>query len=126
MRAGFFKFVATAVFLISAVGANSHSAGAADLGILTSGPSALGRCNEIVFTCENGHTYPLCPIAVSVVGEVVTGSLHTGRGSTRVRMIPMGVGYRYAGRGVWLDGFRENALLNFGKHAQIACTIQPS
>jgi hypothetical protein len=106
--------------------ANFRSAGAADLGIMTSGPSAVGRCNEIVFTCENGHTYPLCPIAVSVIGEVVTASLYTGRGSTHLRMIPVGVGYRYAGRGVWLDGFRENTLLNFGKHRQIACTIQPS
>ena len=34
----------------------------------------------------------LCPIAVSVVGEVVTASLHTGR-----HAIPMSVGYRYAG-----------------------------
>jgi hypothetical protein len=31
----------------------------------------------------------------------------------------MGVGYRYAGRGVWLDEFGEHALLNFGKHSQI-------
>ena len=126
MRAEIFRSVAAIAFLVVAVGANSHSAVAADLGIMTSGASAIGRCNEIVFTCQNGHTYPLCPIAVSVVGEVVTASLHTGRGSTHVRMIPMGVGYRYAGRGVWLDGFRENALVHFGKHGQIACTIQPS
>jgi hypothetical protein len=126
MRAGFYKFFATTLFAGFVFISSPHSATAADLGIMTSGPSALGRCNEIVFTCENGHTYPLCPIAVSVAGEVVTASLHTGRGSTHVRMIPMGVGYRYAGRGVWLDGFRENALLNFGKHGQIACTIQPS
>ena len=126
MRAEIFRSVAAAVFLILAVGPISHWAGAADLGIMTSGPSAVGRCNEIVFTCDNGHTYPLCPIAVSVAGEVVTASLYTGRGSIHVRMVPMGVGYRYAGRGVWLDGFRENALLNFGKHRQIACTIRPS
>ena len=113
MRAEIFRPIATVIFLILVAGANSPSAGAADLGIMTSGPSAVGRCNEIVFICENGHTYPLCPIAVSVVGEVVTASLFTGRGSTHVRMIPMGVGYRYAGRGVWLDGFRENAVLNF-------------
>lgn len=94
---------------------------------MTSGPGAIGNCSEIVFTCDNGRQYPLCPIAVSVAGEVVTASLHTGhRGATHVRLIPMGVGYRYAGRGVWLDGFRENALLNFGKHSQIACTIQRS
>jgi len=127
MRAGFYKFVATAIFLVFAVGTNPHSAAAADLGIMTSGPSAVGSCSEIVFTCENGRTYPLCPIAVSVVGDVVTASLYTGhRGATHVRLIPMGVGYRYAGRGIWLDGFRENALLNFGKNSQVACTIQHS
>jgi hypothetical protein len=109
------------------LGITPQAASAADLGLMTSGPSAIGSCSEIVFTCENGRQYPLCPIAVSVVGEVVTASLHTGhRGGTHVRLIPMGVGYRYAGRGVWLDGFRENALLNFGKHSQVACTIQRS
>jgi hypothetical protein len=127
MRAAFYKFFATALSAGFVFITNPLSAAAADLGIMTSGPSAVGRCSEIVFTCENGRSYPLCPIAVSVVGEVVTASLYTGhRGATHVRMIPMGVGYRYAGRGVWLDGFRENALLNFGKHSQIACTIQHS
>jgi hypothetical protein len=122
MRAGFCKFVTIAIFFGFAISVNPASA--ADLGLRTSGP--VGSCSEIVFTCENGHSYPLCPIAVSIVGEVVTASLYTGRGSTHVRMIPMGVGYRYAGRGIWLDGFRENALLNFGKHSQVACTIQHS
>ena len=90
-------------------------------------PTAVGRCSDIVFVCENGHQYPLCPIAVTVAGEVVTAALYTGHhSSTRVRMIPMGVGYRYAGHGIWLDGFRENALLNFGKYSQIACTIERS
>jgi hypothetical protein len=35
----------------------------------------------------------------------------------------MGVGYRYAGRNIWLDGLRENANLNFGKHNSVACTV---
>lgn len=127
MRAAFGKFVLTVASLGIAAWVGMLPASAADLGLMTSGPSAIGNCSEIVFTCENGRQYPLCPIAVSVVGEVVTASLHTGhRGGTHVRLIPMGVGYRYAGRGVWLDGFRENALLNFGKHSQIACTIQRS
>ncbi len=127
MRAGFYRFVATALFVGFSFVANPHVAAAADLGIMTSGPSSVGSCSEIVFTCENGRTYPLCPIAVSVVGEVVTASLYTGhRGATHVRLVPMGVGYRYAGPGIWLDGFRENALLNFGKHSQVACTIQHS
>ena len=127
MRAAFFRFVLTAASLGFAASFSMLPASAADLGLMTSGPGAIGNCSEIVFTCENGRQYPLCPIAVSVVGEVVTASLHTGhRGGAHVRLIPMGVGYRYAGRGVWLDGFRENALLNFGKHSQTACTIQRS
>ena len=124
MRAIFGKFFATAILLGCAMGAAQNQVAAADLGLMTSG---RGGCSEIVFVCENGREYPLCPIAVSVVGEVVTASLFTSpRSSMHVRLIPMGVGYRYAGRGVWLDGFRENALLNFGKHGQVACTIQQS
>jgi hypothetical protein len=124
MRAGFGKFITTAIFLGFA--ASVDPAAAADLGLMAS-PGAVGRCSDIVFVCENGHQYPLCPIAVTVAGEVVTAALYTGHHSpTHVRLIPMGVGYRYAGHGIWLDGFRENALLNFGKYSQIACTIQHS
>jgi hypothetical protein len=127
MRAAFGKFVLTAASMGIAAWFGAAPASAADLGLMTSGPSAIGNCSEIVFTCENGRQYPLCPIAVSVVGEVVTASLRTGhRASAHVRLVPMGVGYRYAGRGIWLDGFRDNALLNFGKHSQVACTIQRS
>lgn len=124
MRAGFGKLVASVMFFGLAAGASPTPSSAADLGLMTTG---RGGCSEIVFICENGRQYPLCPIAVSVVGEVVTASLFTSpRSSAHVRLVPMGVGYRYAGRGIWLDGFRENALLNFGKHTQVACTIQHS
>jgi hypothetical protein len=124
MRTGFAKFITMAAFLGAAAAMNPSPVAAADLGLMTSG---RGGCSEILFVCENGRQYPLCPIAVSVLGEVITASLYTSpRGATHVRLIPMGVGYRYAGRGVWLDGKRENALLNFGKHSQTACTIQHS
>ncbi|MBR0875293.1 hypothetical protein JQ633_33375 [Bradyrhizobium tropiciagri] len=103
---------------------SSAPVAAADLGLITKAPVAGGGCSEIVFTCENGRSYPLCPRAVTVEGEVVTASLRTGRhGSVYMRHVPMGVGYRYAGRGIWLDGVGESALLNFGKHSQVACTI---
>jgi hypothetical protein len=125
MRTGFSKLVTIAIFFGFAMSVNPASA--ADLGLMTSGPGAVGSCSEIIFTCANGREYPMCPIAVSIAGEVVTASLYTGpHRAMHVRMIPMGVGYRYAGRGIWLDGFRENALLNFGKHSQVACTIQRS
>ena len=120
MRAKFGKFISTAILLGLAISASPRQAAAADLGLVTKGPSAYGRCSDIVFVCENGREYPLCPIAVTVAGEVVTASFH----SSHVRLIPMGVGYRYAGHGIWLDGFRQNALLNFGKHSQVACTLQ--
>jgi hypothetical protein len=124
MRAIFKKLVLIAGSLGLAAGLISGPAEAADLGLMTTG---RGGCSEMVFICENGRAYPLCPIAVTVAGEVVTASLHLGRGNPmHVRLVPMGVGYRYAGRGVWLDGFRENALLNFGKTSQIACTIEHS
>jgi hypothetical protein len=126
MRTGFGRFVLSAIFLVSAFGASQRPVAAADLGLTISRPEAIGSCTELVVVCENGGHYPLCPIAVSVVGEVVTASLLTGRHATHVRLVPMGVGYRYAGRGIWLDGFRENALLNFGKYNQVACTIERS
>lgn len=118
----FRRLIAAAIFVGFAMGASLHEAAAADLGLMSSGP--VGNCSEIVFTCENGRHYPLCPIAVSVFGEVVTASLYVGHNPTHVRLIPMGVGYRYAGPGFWLDGYRENALLNFGTHSQVACTIE--
>lgn len=118
------KLVAVMVLLGSGLAAIPHPATAADMALRAS-PNAVGSCSELVFTCENGRQYPLCPIAVSIAGDVVTASLHTGRSSgVHVRLVPMGVGYRYAGPGIWVDGFRGNALLNFGKHSQVACTIE--
>ncbi len=95
---------------------------AADLGLQVSGPAAIGRCSELVLTCENGRAYPVCPIAVSIANEVVTATLGNYPGSY-VRLIPMGVGYRYAGKGIWFDGFRNEAVLNLGKSQQIACSV---
>jgi hypothetical protein len=75
--------------------------------------------------CANGHSYPLRARAISPAGELVTGYLYTRpRSAVHVRLIPMGNGYRYAGRGIWLDGIRETAVLNFGKSHAVACTVQ--
>jgi len=41
---------------------------------------AGGYCSDMVLTCENGRNYPLCPIAVSDEGEIVTGHLVLGPG----------------------------------------------
>jgi hypothetical protein len=86
--------------------------------------TAGGLCSDIALTCENGRTYPLCPIAVSDEGEIVTAQLVLGRGrGLHVRLMPLGIGYRYAGRGVWFDGVRQNATLNFGMNNAVQCTV---
>jgi hypothetical protein len=75
-------------------------------------------------SCENGGRYALHPIAVSDEGDLVAGQLVLGRGQgLRVRLIPMGGGYRYAGRGVWFDGWRESVYLFLSKHRPVACTV---
>jgi hypothetical protein len=38
-------------------------------------------------------------------------------------LVPMGDGYRYAGRGVWLDGVGPVATLEFWKRPALSCTI---
>ena len=85
---------------------------------------AGGYCSDMALSCENGRTYPLCPVAVSDEGEIVTARLvlRPGRG-LHMRLMPLGIGYRYAGRGVWFDGVRQNATLNFGMHSAVQCTV---
>lgn len=77
-----------------------------------------------VLSCENGANYTLHPGPITLSGDVVTGHLHLSpRRAVHVRLIPMGVGYRYAGRGVWIDGVRERALIYLSKNNPIACTV---
>lgn len=76
--------------------------------------------------CENGRNYLLHTRAVSDDGDLVTGYLTLAPGrAVHVRLIPMGIGYRYAGVGVWLDGIRDTAVLNFSNVEQIPCTVLP-
>jgi hypothetical protein len=87
--------------------------------------SGGGYCSEIQISCENGQVYPLCPIAVSDAGEIVTARLLLSpTHGVHVRHVPMGVGYRYIGRGIWLDGARGEAILFFGKNRPLACSVQ--
>jgi hypothetical protein len=79
---------------------------------------------DYLLSCENGRSYPIHARAVTVDGDLVTGYLYTGHHhATHIRLVPMGAGYRYIARGVWLDGWREDAELNFGKHHELACTV---
>lgn len=116
--ASYLKIVAGIAAIMGGIGPGQ----AADLGLRVSGPAAIGRCSELVLTCENGRAYPVCPIAVSIANEVVTATLGNYPGSY-VRLVPMGVGYRYAGKGIWFDGFRNEAVLNLGRSQQIACSV---
>lgn len=126
MRAGLFNVIKTTAVLSLALSSGVLSARAADLGLMVP-QGSVGGCSEIVLTCENGRDYPICPIAVSVAGELVTARLYTApHSATYVRLVPMGVGYRYAGKGIWLDGLRGNAQLNFGKNNSVACSVSLS
>ena len=119
-------FKAAAVLGI-ALSSGPLTATAADLGLMLPPGTAPGGCSVIVLTCENGRDYPICPIAVSAAGELVTARLYTApHNAAYVRLVPMGVGYRYAGKGIWLDGLRGNAQLNFGNHSSVACSVSLS
>lgn len=97
---------------------------AAGLTLLAPAAEARNVCNDFVLTCENGHAYPFCPRAISDLGDVVTGTLSLSpRHAQHMRLIPMGIGYRYAGKGIWFDGFRNDALLTFQNGRSLACTV---
>ena len=112
---------------ILAAAAVAVSIGAVSIGAASpAAAEGLGAPGHFVVACENGAHYRLDAAAVTVFGEVVTGHLHMSpHHAIHVRLIPMGDGYRYAGLGVWLDGFREQAQLNLGKNASVACMVDP-
>lgn len=90
----------------------------------TTATPAQAGCADFVLSCDNGRDYPFCPRAVSPEGDVVTGTLSLApRSAVKMRLIPMGVGYRYAGRGIWFDGMQDQALLFLRKNAAVSCTV---
>lgn len=103
--------------------------GVAALGFDASPSAASGSIGysyghgSMALSCENGRLYPFRVGAVSDVGEIVTGHLVVGRGAVHMRLVPMGDGYRYAGRGVWFDGKRDAAVLYIGKHSAYNCMV---
>ena len=99
---------------------------AAALGLSGVPANAGFAAGNLSLACSNGHTYALSSRAVAVDGDLVTGYLHLSpRRAVHVRLIPMGDGYRYAGRGVWLDGIRQDATLHLGKHRSVDCQVSP-
>src|SRR2546423_15081937 len=63
MRGIFGRFISTAIFIGLVASFNAYPAAAADLGLMTSGPAAVGSCSEIVFTCDTPPPHPLPPPA---------------------------------------------------------------
>jgi len=104
-RAGGFGLVATALVLFT-----------------SSQAFAVPR-SDFVATCENGRSYPVRARAVTDDSELVTGTMWIGHHAAHIRLMPLGFGYRYAATGLWLDGWRSDADLNFGKRRQVACTV---
>ncbi|MGP9811309.1 hypothetical protein ACTZWT_07325 [Rhodopseudomonas sp. NSM] len=75
-------------------------------------------------SCANGGNYVLQSGPVAAPGEIVTARLYlTPHRAVPMRLIPMGDGYRYAGRGIWLDGIRDQALLYRSKYLPTPCVI---
>ncbi len=108
-----------AIFAAASVAALSVSAGHAD-----GYPAPAYASGSLALSCENGRVYPLRVRSVSDAGGVVTGYLSTSpRHAAHVRLIPMGDGYRYAGRGIWFDGKRDVAVLYFGKTSAVNCAV---
>jgi hypothetical protein len=111
----------------------------ATIGLLVAGLAALGapaqaadvegiapaRAAGMVLACQNGANYPIQPIAVSREGDLVTGyMLRTGTGrAIRLRLVPMGNGYRYEGGGIWFDGVRNHAVLNWDRPNAVPCEV---
>jgi hypothetical protein len=85
---------------------------------------ATRQQTDFVLACENGRSYPIQARAVTDQGDLVTGYVWTGRHHpAHIRLVPMGAGYRYAARGLWIDGWRQDAILNFGKNKSLACDV---
>jgi hypothetical protein len=76
-------------------------------------------------TCANGKSFQIRPLAVSDEGDLVTGYLMVRRHrGIAIRLVPMGQGYRYAGRGLWFDGVEGHAVLNWGTRSATPCTVE--
>jgi len=87
--------------------------------------SAANDGQKMWLACQNGRNYPIEPIAVSRDSDLVTGYLlRTGSGhAIHLRLVPMGNGYRYEGAGIWFDGVRGDAVLNWGRADAVPCTV---
>lgn len=75
-------------------------------------------------SCGDGGNYVLESGPAAAPGDIVTARLRPhGHHAVPVRLVPMGDGYRYIGRGIWLDGIRDRALLYRSSYRPVACTV---
>jgi hypothetical protein len=89
-----------------------------------SGAGARGAHSDFALSCENGQTYPIQARAVTDLGDLVTGYVWTGPGRpAHIRLVPMGAGYGYVAHGIWFEGKRQDAVLNFGPQNALACQV---
>jgi hypothetical protein len=118
----FLTGLAAAAVTISGLGLWFSQASAADIGISVGEQS---RTTGMILACENGARYPIRPIAVSREADLVTGyMLRTGTGrAIHLRLVPMGEGYRYEGGGIWFDGIRDTAVLDWGTRHEVPCQV---
>ena len=116
-----FRNLVLGLGLCCAVMFGGDRSASADEGMLPVAPAAGG---SFVVACENGTNYMLQSDPVTYGGDVVTGRFYFApHRAAKVRLIPMGIGYRYAGKGFWLDGVRNRALLFLQKNRPIACNV---
>ncbi|EKS39949.1 hypothetical protein HMPREF9696_00961 [Afipia clevelandensis ATCC 49720] len=115
-----FRNLVLGLGLCCAVTLGAGRVASADEGMLPVAPVG----GAFVVACENGANYMLQSDPVTYGGDVVTGRFYFApHRAAKVRLIPMGIGYRYAGKGFWLDGVRNRALLFLHKNRPIACNV---
>ncbi|RED41939.1 hypothetical protein BJ123_102108 [Rhodopseudomonas thermotolerans] len=111
----FRKWIACGLLALTPVGAMAGKAHAEVL-VLPESTFAV--------SCANGGNYLLKSGPVAEPGQIVTARFYFNpHRAASVRLIPMGNGYRYAGRDFWIDGIRDQALLYLRKHEPIPCVV---
>ncbi|WP_322517588.1 hypothetical protein SR870_08745 [Rhodopseudomonas palustris] len=92
--------------------------------VVSAGAEIILPGASLSVSCANGGNYVLQSGPVASPGEIVTARLYLKpHRAVPMRLIPMGDGYRYAGRGIWLDGIGQQALLYRSKYQPTPCVI---
>jgi hypothetical protein len=109
---------------LSAIALTGMLAPASAADMAPKGIKASAVQGGLQLSCDNGRSYAILAKGVSDAGEMVTGYLVLApRKQVYFRLVPMTVGYRYAGQGFWFDGIRNEGALK-GKNDSISCTVE--